>query len=89
VEVSGAKQPEGQRAGERLAVVVAKGRRIEVDAASMPPHWNNCLACWEARLKHVRLGPATRIYLAAGSTDMRKGFEGFTGWCAIVFQRSR
>jgi len=22
------------------------------------------------------LGPATRIYLAAGVTDMRKGFEG-------------
>jgi hypothetical protein len=22
------------------------------------------------------LGPATRIYLAVGSTDMRKGFEG-------------
>ena len=25
------------------------------------------------------LGPATRIYLAAGSTDMRKGFEGLYG----------
>lgn len=24
-------------------------------------------------------GPATRIYLAAGSTDMRKGFEGLHG----------
>ena len=24
-------------------------------------------------------GPATRIYLAAGSTDMRKGFEGLYG----------
>jgi len=33
-------------------------------------------------------GPATRIYLAAGATDMRKGFEGLyvwraTGCCAI------
>lgn len=33
------------------------------------------------------IGPATRIYLAAGSTDMRKGFEGLYGlvrdrmWC--------
>jgi transposase len=26
-----------------------------------------------------RLGPATRIYLAAGVTDMRKGFEGLFG----------
>ena len=25
------------------------------------------------------LGPATRIYLAAGATDMRKGFEGLFG----------
>jgi transposase len=25
------------------------------------------------------LGPATRIYLAAGTTDMRKGFEGLYG----------
>jgi transposase len=24
-------------------------------------------------------GPATRIYLAAGATDMRKGFEGLYG----------
>src|SRR5579863_10554237 len=25
------------------------------------------------------IGPATRIYLATGSTDMRKGFEGLYG----------
>jgi transposase len=25
------------------------------------------------------MGPATRIYLAAGTTDMRKGFEGLYG----------
>ena len=25
------------------------------------------------------IGPATRIYLATGSTDMRKGFEGLFG----------
>ena len=25
------------------------------------------------------LGPATRIYLAAGGTDMRKGFDGLYG----------
>jgi transposase len=25
------------------------------------------------------LGPATKIYLAAGATDMRKGFEGLYG----------
>lgn len=25
------------------------------------------------------MGPATRIYLAAGATDMRKGFEGLYG----------
>lgn len=26
------------------------------------------------------LGPATRIYLALGATDLRKGFEGLYGW---------
>ena len=25
------------------------------------------------------IGPATRIYLAVGATDMRKGFEGLYG----------
>jgi len=25
-------------------------------------------------------GPATRIYLASGATDMRKSFEGLYGW---------
>ncbi len=25
------------------------------------------------------LGPATRVYLAAGATDMRKGFDGLSG----------
>jgi transposase len=25
------------------------------------------------------LGPATRIYVALGATDMRKGFDGFHG----------
>ncbi len=30
-------------------------------------------------MSRVGLGPATRIYLAAGVTDMRKGFEGLYG----------
>jgi len=35
------------------------------------------------------LGRATRIYLAPGATDMRKGFEGCTDWCAIDCSASR
>jgi transposase len=27
----------------------------------------------------IAIGPATRIYLCAGATDMRKGFEGLCG----------
>jgi transposase len=27
----------------------------------------------------IPLGPATRVYLAIGSTDLRKGFEGLSG----------
>lgn len=30
------------------------------------------------------LGPATRIYLAAGVTDMRKGFEGTTSYTGTL-----
>jgi hypothetical protein len=29
-------------------------------------------------------GPATRIYLAAGATDMRKGFEGLYGLALLL-----
>src|SRR5216683_7384721 len=35
-------------------------------------HWRGCRPVFG-------LGPATRIYLAAGVTDMRKGFEGLYG----------
>jgi transposase len=35
------------------------------------------------------IGPATRIYLAAGATDMRKGFEGLHGWCATFCRAIR
>ena len=33
------------------------------------------------------LGPATRIYLAAGVTDMRKGFEGLYGMVCKCISR--
>ena len=35
--------------------------------------------CAGARVSRVGLGPATLTYLAAGVTDMRKGFEGLYG----------
>jgi hypothetical protein len=31
----------------------------------------------------IGLGSATRVYLAAGATDMRKGFDGLYGMCVI------
>ena|SRR5208283_4879669 len=40
---------------------------------------NGWQVCWSARKSVFGLGPATRIYLAAGATDMRKGFEGLYG----------
>lgn len=33
------------------------------------------------------LGPATRIYLAAGATDLRKSFEGLSDWVRHRFQQ--
>src|SRR3954469_17827853 len=35
--------------------------------------------CWKESKKMFGLGPATRIYLAVGATDLRKGFEGLYG----------
>ncbi len=35
----------------------------------------------------MAVGPATRIYLAAGATDLRKGFEGLITWCAIASRK--
>jgi transposase len=34
------------------------------------------------------LGPATRIYVAAGATDMRKGYEGLPGLVDIGAKRA-
>ena len=34
-------------------------------------------------------GPATRIYVAVGATDMRKNYEGLYGWCVTVCNARR
>ena len=41
--------------------------------------WNNCWAFWKEPRLVFGLGPATKIYLAVGATDLRKGFEGLYG----------
>ena len=35
------------------------------------------------------LGLATKIYIAVEAIDMRKGFEGLHGWCAITWGKTR
>jgi hypothetical protein len=35
------------------------------------------------------LGLATKIYVAVEAVDMRKGFDGLYGWCAINSGRTR
>src|SRR5258708_15851318 len=47
-------------------------------AGSIRMHWNSWCACWRGS-DMFGWGGATRIYLAAGATDMRKGFEGLYG----------
>ena len=32
------------------------------------------------------IGLATKVYVAVGSTDMRKGFEGLYGWCGSAWE---
>ena len=46
-------------------------------AGLTPTLWCSCWACWSGSV--FGWGPATRIYLAAGATDMGKGFEGLYG----------
>jgi CRISPR system Cascade subunit CasC len=41
---------------------------------SIRTHWNDFSAFWKGPRGVFGLGPATRIYLAVGSTDLRKGF---------------
>jgi len=44
----------------------------------MPPRCSVWYTCWR-RCRVFGFGAATRIYLAVGATDMRKGFEGLYG----------
>src|SRR4030081_2088972 len=44
----------------------------------MRPPCSAWCKCWRG-CRVFGIGPATRIYLAAGATDMRKGFEGLYG----------
>src|SRR5213594_1561068 len=44
----------------------------------MRPRCSVWWKCWR-RCSVFGFGPATRIYLAVGATDMRKGFEGLYG----------
>jgi len=69
---------QGIPASSGLAVVLPSGRRIEVGRGFDAHTLAQLLTCWSGS-ERVRLGPATRIYLAAGATDMRKGFEGLYG----------
>jgi len=45
--------------------------------------WRHCVACWR-RCADDRTPPGVRVWLAAGVTDMRKGFDGLA---ALVQQR--
>lgn len=45
----------------------------------MGPHWSTCWRYWARGRAMFGFGPATRIYVATGATDMRKGFNGLYG----------
>ena len=62
-----------------LAVVLPGGRRIEVHPDFDTNTFERLVSALERVSAVFGLGPATRIYLAAGVTDMRKGFEGLYG----------
>lgn len=45
----------------------------------MAKRWLNWWLCWRGGKPVLGVGAATRIYLAPGATDMRKGFNGLYG----------
>ena len=74
VEVAG-----GNGSGGELCVLLSSGRRIEVKRGFDVTTLRQLVAVLEQGGSCFGVGPATRIYLAAGTTDMRKGFEGLYG----------
>jgi hypothetical protein len=60
-------------------VVLPDGRRIEVLLTLIRIRSRGLVSLLELALAVFGLGPATRIYLAAGVTDVREGFEGLCG----------
>src|ERR1700756_2699286 len=72
---AGAERPTGQRIG---GVVVERPANRSAKRIRRPGS-GAVGARAGAGLSVLGLGAATRIYLAAGATDMRKGFEGLYG----------
>jgi hypothetical protein len=61
-----------------LSVSVASGRRIVVEAGFDAATCSAWCKCWRG-CRVFGIGRATRIYLAPGATNLRKGFEGLYG----------
>jgi hypothetical protein len=75
VELSGQEpKRDSQRPADWMWFYPAIGG-LRCDGNLIRPPWVEWLKCWRA-LTVFGLGAATRIYVAVGSTDMRKGFEG-------------
>jgi hypothetical protein len=57
----------------------AAGVALKWIVDSMWRRWSACSRYWTRRKAVFGFGPATRIYVAAGATDMRKNFNGLYG----------
>jgi len=79
VELAARKSPTQDEPSCGLAVVLPGGRRIEVHPDFDTSTFERLVGILERAYAVFGLGPATRIYLAAGVADMRKGFEGLYG----------
>ena len=79
VELAARRSPTQHEPSCGLAVVLSGRRRIEVHPDFDAITFERLVSALERAQAMFGLGPATRIYLAAGVTDMRKGFEGLYG----------
>ena len=67
------------RCDRGLVVSRVAGAALRWDADSTGKRWSACSRYWTRCKAVFGFGPATRIYVAAGATDMRKNFNGLYG----------
>jgi IS66 Orf2 like protein len=68
-----------ERNDRALELIVGEGYRIKIGAGFCATTLRRLLEVLGSCYRMLGFGSATRVYVAIGATDMRKGFEGLFG----------